>query len=158
MIVFLMMVVKILLYGLNVWRICLYLDCIEKHRQLSGKSKGLPITKTLKRGQQFMEEGYIKFSTIYTSINNNCFLTHFHNCIGVLSTVRFHLSACHCTHLNPCFPPGVILLHREDFYSLDMYRIQLGRHKNYRFQLYFRCGQMLLLKNQTKFHCCSIPL
>ena len=50
------------------------LNNIEKHGQLSGKSKGLPISKTLKRGQQFMEEGYVKFSTIYTSRHNNCFL------------------------------------------------------------------------------------
>ena len=50
------------------------LNNIEKHRQLSGKSKGLPISKTLKRGQQFMEEGYVKFSTIYTSRRDNCFL------------------------------------------------------------------------------------
>ena len=46
---------------------------IEKHRQLSGKIQGLPITKTLVRGRKFKEERFLTADSIYTTKTKNLF-------------------------------------------------------------------------------------
>ena len=46
---------------------------IEKHRQLSGKIQGLPITKTLVRGRKFKEERFLTADSIYTTTAKNLF-------------------------------------------------------------------------------------
>ena len=46
---------------------------IEKHRQLSGKIQGLPITKTLVRGRKSKEERFLIADSIYTTKTKNLF-------------------------------------------------------------------------------------
>ena len=46
---------------------------IEKHRQLDGKIQGLPITKTLFRGQKFKVEIFLTADSICTTNNKNLF-------------------------------------------------------------------------------------
>ena len=47
---------------------------IEKHRDLSGKIKGLPIAETLPRGKKFKNERYLKSDSIFTTTNKNTFI------------------------------------------------------------------------------------
>ena len=46
---------------------------IGKHRQLSGKIQGLPITKTLVRGRKFTEEKFLTADSTYTTKTKNLF-------------------------------------------------------------------------------------
>jgi len=46
---------------------------IERHRQLSGKIKGLSISKTLLRGRKFKEERYLTSDSVFTKVSKNNF-------------------------------------------------------------------------------------